>query len=560
MNTDDKIRAILQMEADAVEPSAAGYDAIRTGIAARRRRTWWTRGSAFAGAVVATAAALVVFSSDPSPQSIDQPPTTTSPSVSTPSLSPPPTSAAHPDTDPLGAVWPLTTYGELRAWQRDSTIYPSLATANGSATGFMRAYLLVEDGTLVPKGTDDGAYFFEVQRETLTVSTLEVRGFGDGGTAPYLVMSAFNGAVVVRSPEPLTTVTSPLKASGEYNTVDPSILVRLRADDSGTPGYKELGDKHAITGPPNRWDAELAFTTTARTGSIMVTVASLKDGGIAAATVVPIVLTPSTGTPVSPAFAGVRDQRVGVFDAAGTLLRHVTEAGPGGGVSSPDLSPDGTRVAWAAGAGTCSSVAQYTAVSGGGEPTRITTGDGVAGNTTWVGDSRIAYSNTTCSDVTTIRLYDTSTRTTRTLATVAHQPVALAASPDSTWLAWVVDGTLTTFEISSGTKRDIAPSNGCRWRAVDIAGTTTTKQPILVAGETCPGATGFVIDRFAPTAPDRDRVAEVKNDGVTYRLSYDYPSNALLVSHGIEDGEQYVERIGSDGSVVMMRDVGDAAW
>ena len=85
MNTDDKIRAILQMEADAVEPSAAGYDAIRDGIAARRRRTWWTRGSAFAGAIAATAAALVVLSADPAPKSLQQPISPSGSSSATPS-------------------------------------------------------------------------------------------------------------------------------------------------------------------------------------------------------------------------------------------------------------------------------------------------------------------------------------------------------------------------------------------------------------------------------------------------------------------------------------------
>ena len=41
MNADDKIRAILRLEADAVEPSAAGWDAIQAGIARRGARTWW---------------------------------------------------------------------------------------------------------------------------------------------------------------------------------------------------------------------------------------------------------------------------------------------------------------------------------------------------------------------------------------------------------------------------------------------------------------------------------------------------------------------------------------
>lgn len=574
MNTDDKIRAILRMEADAVEPSAAGYDAIRTGIEARRRRTWWLRGSTFAGAAVATAAAVVAFNVSATPTAIEQPPTgTISPSVSaapSPAASTTPTVAPKPDSTPLGTIWPLTTHGELRAWQADRSTYPALSGLESSAVAFAKNYLLIADATVASEDMRDGSFFWEVRRgeqAVTAVTILEIKDFGGDGSGPYLVVQARSNAIEIERPAANGEVASPLAGHGTYKDVDPAINARLRADGP-SPFPIELGDVRAVTGPPNVWDGSIGFTTTATTGSLMVTVGSLKDDGISAAAVVPIRFAASAAQPQAKTYAGIRDQRLGVFDAAsGTLVRWLTEQEPGGGPSAPDVSPDGSRVAWSQGAGTCGATAFYVPVTG-GERVRIggagEASGGVASSPTWVGNGQIAFAQTVCGssgDTTTLRLYDVAAGTTRTLATLPGSPTQMAGSHDGKHLAYLVDGALRWFAIATSNTTTIPLRSGCQWRAVEIAGTTTTNQPILLTAETCQGSSVVNVDRFAPSAPDRDRAAEVAHDAMFYWLSYDPADSSLLVSHGVEDAPPYVERINRDGTKkVVGTNVDQARW
>lgn len=565
MNTDEKIRAILQMEGDAVEPSAAGYDAIKAGIEARRRRTWWVRGSAFAGTAVATAAAVVVMAGDPTPQTIQPAPSTsvgTEPTTGPTAPTATPTVVAQPDARPLGTIWPLTTHGELRAWQKDNATYPSLSSPSTSALAFAKNYLLTPDATVEGVGeSNDGGQVFRMRRGTVVVSTLEVLGFGDGGTAPYLVTRATSEAVRISSPLPETKAASPLRVDGDYQEVEPAITVRLRADGPGSAPI-ELGDVRATASPSNTWRAELAYTTTATTGSLMVTVGSPTGDGFSAAAVIPLTLTPSA-TPQGDVFAGVRDFRVAVFAPNGEFVRFLNDRQPGGGPSAPDVSPDGSKVVWAQGAGTCATTVQYEPVTG-GTPVVVDSGaDGVATMPVWVGDGRIAYALTPCAgtaEMTEIRIYDVASRSTQTIVGMAAAPTSMAASPDGKHLAWIMNDVLNTYQFSTGAARSVDPAPGCRWRSVDVAGTTTAGRAILVTASTCPGSSTVVVERFAQGAPDRDRVAEVKHDGAAYRVSYDAASGATIVSHGLEDGVPYAEVFGRDGSRKVVRNADQVSW
>lgn len=563
MNTDDKIRAILQMEADAVEPSAAGFDAIREGIARKRARTWWVRGSAFAGVGLTTAAALVLVASNPAPQTIRQPPASSNSATATTEPTAAPSGSVAPlpsPATPLGTIWPLTTQRELNEWNADNTTYPSLATAGNSATAFTNNYLLTPQAKTVPVGEKDGDLFFDVTYEGTVISRLEVRGFGEGGGAPFLVTRATSEAVKVSSPLPETNVVSPLRVEGDVHEVDPRVLVRLRADGPGSAPV-ELGDVYATHDAPNVWNAELAFATTQTTGSIFVGIPSPRgDGLLAAAAVIPVTFTPSTGTPAGDGFAAIRDQRVAYFEPGGKLVRYVTERQPGGGAYTPDVSPDGTRVAWSQGGGSCSLVAQYAPIAG-GEPVQIGDGNGLSARPTWVGNGRIAYAYTGCEAgaKTTLRLYDVASKRVTTLATLAEEPVALGAGDDGRHLAYIVGNTLTTYEIGSGATRIVPSEPNCRWRAVDVFGTSTVGEPMLMTATTCEREAGLLIDRFATNAPERERVTERKHDGVAYRVSFDSASKSFLVSHGVEDGESYVE-ISTLNDLFVVRGTDQASW
>jgi hypothetical protein len=371
MNTDDTIRAILRAEAGEVHPSAAGWDAITAGIAARDRRRWWLRGSALVTAAAVVAVAAYAVTTDPSPHSIDQAPVSQGPSVSdTPSPAVSPSAVAVPAGAPIGAIWPLTTAAEMRAWQADRSTYPALSSVGDSALGFAHGYLGIADATVASIDARDMSFFFEVRRGDVVVTTLELRGFGDRADAPYLVVAARSDALVIDRPAPGDSATSPLPAHGRFHDVDPAITVRVRADGSGSAPV-ELASERAVTGPPDVWDARLSFTTSAGTGSILATTGSLKDSGISAAAALPVTFAKASAAPMPSTFVAVRDQRVAVVSTAtGAVVRYLTEWVSGGGSGAPELSADGKTVLFSQGGGTCSTYIQSVPYAG-GKPTTL---------------------------------------------------------------------------------------------------------------------------------------------------------------------------------------------
>ncbi|MDQ1713229.1 MAG: hypothetical protein QOE45_2679 [Frankiaceae bacterium] len=293
--TDERLRAILRMEADTVESSPTGWDAIRSGVAARRRRAWWLGGPALVAVALTVGAVVFVVDLTASRRSLNP---VASPSVSTspPSSASPsatPTAAVPADPTPIGAIWPLTTKAEVAAWQADRATYPSLATPRGSALGFARNYLGIADASVVMRNTLGPIHtVFDVTRPvngaTAVVTTLDVVDFGQPASGPWVVTAARSDAIAIDRPG---AVSSPFAAHGTYRAVDPAFTVTLRADGSGSAPV-DLASGRAVTGPPNVWDCTLSFTTAARTGSLLVTDRSLADGGLAAAAAVPVTFGP----------------------------------------------------------------------------------------------------------------------------------------------------------------------------------------------------------------------------------------------------------------------------
>jgi hypothetical protein len=404
---DDKLRAILRMEADEVDPSAAGWDAITTGIAARRSRSRWLRGGALAGAAL-TVVALVVFTTSGHDRDTLHPvnptPSATAPTQpGSPSPSPSSSPVDHfpPETTPLNAIWPLTTLAELNAWQADHTTYPALATPRDSALAFAHGYLGIPDAVVAPTtatatATGGTVARYTVSRAGFVVTTLEVREFGMAGGAPYLVTLAANDDLTIKTPLPGMSSDTPLVANGTYRAADPSIVVTLRADGPGT-APDQLATGHAVTGPPDVWEARLPFATTARAGSLLVTNASLRDGGVESAAAVPLWFGAFPARPPVPeTFVAARDGRIALLDSAsGQVVRWLTEQEPGGGAYDPQLTRDRRYVVYAQGAGTCSSEIRRVPVAGGPPVTVVGGGEGALANPSLFGTT-YAYERTGC--------------------------------------------------------------------------------------------------------------------------------------------------------------------
>lgn len=418
MNPDDKLAAILRMEADEVEPSAAGWDAITTGIAARRVRTRWLRGGALAGAVL-TVVALLVFTTSGSDHDSLHPVTPTStatPSADvsetptpSPSVSPsvsaspvaPPSASAVPAFqgaagEPTGGIWPLTTWDEVHAWQADHSKYPELATVEGAALAFARTYLGIPDATVQARGADRENMFATVLRDGREVSSLRLSGFGPYNemlTAPFVVNYAYSPGLEIGVPDYRTLHDSPITASGSYGSVDPSLTVTLFADGAGAP--VELAHTKATTYPSsstNAWVATLEFSTTAKTGSIRVTNPSLKDGGVAEAAAIPV----RFGTPPPPSkFVAARDGRIAVLSTAtGAVQQWLTPAGVE--AYDPRRIAGDSRVVYVERTGSCSSAIKRIA---GGTVETLVTENAVLANPVWYGQEpnmRWAYERTGC--------------------------------------------------------------------------------------------------------------------------------------------------------------------
>lgn len=397
MNTDDKIRAILRMEADTVEPSPAGWDAIQNGIAERRSRAWWTRGMVVASGLAVVVGVVVFVATERAPRSINEIPSTASPGISaTPSASASPTPAAVvPPNEPIDAIWPLTTTDEVRAWQGDQERYPSLRNATSSALAFARNYVGVAGAEIQALEGNYGENRFEVRNgDGVVVSTLTVKGFGKDGTAPFVVTLATSDAVRISTPVAGSSVWGTVQAEGTYEAVDPALDVTLRADAEAAAPVP-LGTARAATAEGNTWSASLTFTTSAKTGSLLVTNPSLKDGSVAAAAAVPLRFGVAA-FPGPKAMVAARDGRIAVLSTAtGSVVRWLTPVLPGGGAYQPELSDDGKTVVYVQGTGTCSSEIRSVPVAGGKPTTLVGGGEGALNLPTRRGEA-LAYFRSQC--------------------------------------------------------------------------------------------------------------------------------------------------------------------
>jgi hypothetical protein len=540
MNTDDKLRAILRSEAETFEPSAAGWDAIRTGVAERRRRTWWLRGSAFAVTATAVVAALLFVDLDHSRDTLH--PATPGPSVATsaPAPSASPTGrAVAADPTPVGAIWPLTTRDEVRRWEADRATYPSLATENGSALAFARTYVGVKDATVVPRGSGQFDVTRPLNGAPHVVTTLTVAGFGGDGGAPFLVTLATSAEVAIGTPAAGAAVASPLAAHGTYRTVDPSFTVTLRADGPGSAPV-DLASGHAVTGPPDGWDVTLPFTTAAGTGSLLVTNPSLADGGLAGAAAVPVTFASGPAAPAT--FAATVGGRVAVLSSAtGAVVRYLTAAGSAG-AGGAALSADGQTAVFATGGG-CGNSIRSVPFAGGAERTLVAARPGYVVESPSQSGEVFAYRQRACAGGAPAGnggevVVSNSSTTPRVIAvdgTVVAGPVA-----GQRLVSYVVarNGVTTLHTVdSTGELADAvaAPPTGCDWLAAtpSVPGDDPLAQPLVTAAR-C-GADTRV---YRTSSEGRDPVL-LGHAGTLSVVSLDYPADGAHLLLGAREGTAF---------------------
>lgn len=414
MSTDEKLRAILRAEADRVDPSPAGWDRIRESIAVRSRRRMWLRGSLAAATAMSLVAVAVVVAA---PGRDDR---GTDGFVATQPPAPEESTAPGLDDDAPVGVWPFTTLAEESEFRSSGRAQrePYLANPHDAALQFAKQYLGIAEPVIRAVRPNEynaccrRAVFRKIEGTDQEVAVTEVTMNDGTNGRPYYVVGARGGSITVTSPPvaPGNYVASPLTVTGTFAGVDQPIDVILRAAPSAGGG--EIARARAEVGPGG-WTATLHFSSTAKTGSLLVTTYSNADGGPADAFAAPIGFIEETSPaptatvsdpPMSglyPAqFVGVESQRIALYDTrSGKRMRYLTAAVPGGAAMDPVVTDDGQSVVYLQVEGGCAASIRQVAIGGGASRVLVQSTDGRVPSLPAIGpDGTLAYAWSTCTD------------------------------------------------------------------------------------------------------------------------------------------------------------------
>ena len=544
MNSDDKIRAILRMEADAVEPSPAGWDAIQQGVAASRGRGWWTRGVAVTGVAAVLAGTAFYVAADRAPRGIRETPTNPGPGVTTqPSGVATPTVRPVDTDEPIDAIWPLTTTGEVTAWQRDRSTYPALGSARTSALAFARNYVGIPGATVTPLQGDFGENLFQVHNGDLTVSRVTVRGFGKDGTAPFVVTYAEANALRILTPSAGAAVDGKVVARGVVEGVEAVVDVSLRADGPGSAPVELVEQRASLVAAEGTWAADLAFRTSSRTGSVLVTVPTQRDGSVGAAAAVPVTFGTVTTTGPTVMVAS-REGRIAVVSTRdGRVVRWLTEPVPGAGASDPELSDDGKTVVYAQATGTCASEIRGVPVTGGPHTVLVPqSAAGAAFRPSRRGEV-LAYLRTKCAAGGTDEevVVQVGTRTiTERLEGRVHGHLAVGSGVVAFVSRTGDTTTLHTLDVyGDATSRATAQPVACTWITAAWGPAPEAGGERLFGAAMCPNE--LVLYRFDSALRTREPYASVRVESVT---SLDFAGESFVVGHaygGADRASTYVD-------------------
>ncbi|MGI8682265.1 MAG: hypothetical protein ACR2JO_09100 [Mycobacteriales bacterium] len=420
---EDRLRQLLLAEAATVTPAGGGLSQIRAKVARRRARLRWLRPglAVVTAAALAGAAVFAVTLGEPARQTLKtdqhvatQPP---APSASTGPTSASPTPVSSGGPLPVGqaayTIWPFTSLAQAQAWQRAGGSQPWHLDPRQTALFFVNAYLQAPEVNVVMASTAETTSVGVGRKVTLgrtmadgklrEVTVVHLVRLGSGSTAPYAVTrSAGTYTLKISSPGIAAPVRSPLQVRGTIDGVHQSVRVELRMLARPAPiSAPASGPGSATTG----WQTTVSFTAPASgVGTLVARTDSDAGDGATQITAQPVLLTAGTKTSAThpSTFLGTStDGRIAVFDAtSGGVVRYLTDPQPGGGVSDLTLSPDGSRVYFTRGTGTCAAQIASVPVAGGPETVAVTAPVGsLVSNPVLIGEGgTVAYVRTFCAD------------------------------------------------------------------------------------------------------------------------------------------------------------------
>jgi len=588
---EDRLREVLLAEAQTVTPAGDGLSQIRAKVARRRHLLRWLRpGLAVAtAAVLAGAAVFAVSLGDSASRTLkqDQRPASQLPG---PASSPPTGQASPSPGGPVSlgrtpfTIWPYASLAQAQAAQRSGNIQSWHSDPAQTALRFM-GYLQApevdkvtgneKETTSVGAGRKVSLGRKMADGSVATVTVVHLVRLGGGSTAPYAVTVAGAYQLAITQPEIAAPVRSPLLVRGTVLGVDQSVRVEVRTPSLATPVSAPAA---AMGGSAKPWETSVSFAAPASgTGTLVARTDSAAGDGVAQIAARPVLLTAGTTTsPAYPAdFVGVSaDGRVTIFDStSGRVVRYLTPAQPGGGVSDLTLSPDGTRAYFTRGTGTCSAHIASVALTGGPEIVAVTAPAGsLVSNPVLIGEGgTVAYVRTFCAD--------------------AGQAVVLGSlgggGGSQTWYAAPHSG-VELFGFQPGSPhvllRESAPGTGSRLRLLDVtkpqgsleAAAPVVRQPPagcsysaaswsptgrIVVGQTCADGSAQVL--LLPTSPavgTAQQLAALPRSESLSTVDYDLSGSALLLGVSRPADTGYVARLVGGQPTTVATGPADPHW
>jgi hypothetical protein len=281
MSIEDRLRAAMHREADAVEPAPDGWDRISARTAAAQRQRMRQRATVAVlsmAAVVALVVGAVAMLGDDDGQRVGTVPADDA--APGPTDPPPPSTTVGdlvpPSPVPADALWPF----------RESPYTDPVETAEA----FMRDYLGMEE----PEGRVD-------RRDGDRATYVNVRRMGHTGRAEttvhvvdhsgkLYVTAATTEQIRVDEPRPFQLVTSPVTVAGAASAFEGNVNVEVR--EHGMVAGESLGSGF-VTGSggaelgPFRGTIEFRRPSTSL-GALVLTIWSAEDGGLEEAAVLRI--------------------------------------------------------------------------------------------------------------------------------------------------------------------------------------------------------------------------------------------------------------------------------
>ncbi|MGN6474122.1 MAG: hypothetical protein ACTHK4_10825 [Mycobacteriales bacterium] len=322
MSTDDRdqameqrLREALAAHADSVQPGGDGLMRIQQRIGVRRARDRWLRPVTVLGAVVVVAAVAiggVAIARSGNGAKVS------------PLQSQTPTPTANPvatDSFPAQGFFPFSTAAEEASWEQEFAggHSPWISDPTAVTESWVTAYL-----------KERGSFTFSAQTNGSTSDVTASRGIG-GTDHPVAIVhlvkfhhawivtgaGSAQGDLVIASPAPGATGSSPLTVSGPGFGVEERATVEIR--DGETPTLLGQAKTGMFGGGTEQWSASPAFTPSkSGVGVIGVSIASPADGDVGEFTAQKVVFGASPSATSGGSFYGVSNGEIEKFSGGGT--------------------------------------------------------------------------------------------------------------------------------------------------------------------------------------------------------------------------------------------------